>query len=36
LKVWDQASGQTQADAVDFEWDTRRSELQQYAYENTR
>ena len=36
LKVWDQASGQTQTDAVDFEWDTRRSELQQYAYENTR
>ena len=36
LKVWDQAAGQTQADAVDFEWDTRRSELQQYAYENTR
>ncbi len=36
LKVWDQAAGQTQADAVDFAWDTRRSELQQYAYENTR
>ena len=36
LKVWDQAAGQTQADAVDFDWDTRRSELQQYAYQNTR
>ena len=36
LKVWDQASGKTQADAVDFDWETRRAELQQYAYENTR
>ena len=32
LKVWDQAAGQTQADAVDFPWESRRSELQQYAY----
>jgi hypothetical protein len=36
LKVWDQASGQTQADAVDFPWDSRRSELQQYAYQTNR
>ncbi|ANS03948.1 putative endoprotease [uncultured Mediterranean phage uvDeep-CGR2-AD7-C12] len=35
LKVWDQAAGQTQADAVDFEWDTRRSALQQYTYANS-
>ena len=32
LKVWDQAAGQTQKDAVDFDWDGRRLELQQYAY----
>ncbi len=32
LKVWDQAGGQTQADAVDFEWDSRRQALQGYAY----
>ena len=32
LKVWDQAAGQTQADAVDFQWETRRAELQQYVY----
>ena len=36
LKVWDQASGQTQADAVDFPWDARRGELQQYAYQSNR
>ena len=36
LKVWDQAAGQTQAEAVDFEWDARRSELQQYAYQSNR
>lgn len=32
LKVWDQAAGQTQADAVDFPWESRRQELQQFAY----
>ena len=32
LKVWDQAAGQTQADAIDFPWESRRAELQQYAY----
>lgn len=36
LKVWDQAGGQTQADAVDFDWETRRSALQQYTYANNR
>jgi hypothetical protein len=36
LKVWDQASGQTQADAIDFPWDARRGELQQYAYQSNR
>jgi hypothetical protein len=32
LKVWDQASGQTQEQAVEFNWGSRRTELQQYAY----
>ena len=34
LKVWDQAAGQTQADAIDFPWESRRSVLQQYTYSN--
>lgn len=32
LKVWDQASGKTQADAEDFDWVSRRQALQGYAY----
>jgi len=36
LKVWDQAGGQTQADAVDFVWESRRADLQQYTYSNNR
>lgn len=34
LKVWDAAGGQSQAEAVDFDWESRRVELQQYAYGN--
>jgi hypothetical protein len=34
LKVWDQAGGQTQSDAVDFVWESRRADLQQYTYSN--
>ena len=33
LKVWDQAGGQQQADAVPFDWDGRRGALQQYAFQ---
>ncbi len=29
LKVWDQASGQTQADAIEWDWESRRAELHQ-------
>ena len=32
LKVWDQIGGQTEADAVEWDWVARRAELQQYAY----
>lgn len=32
LKVWDQANGKTQADAEDFQWESRREALQAYAY----
>lgn len=33
LKVWDQAGGQQQTDAVPFDWDGRRGALQQYAFQ---
>ena len=33
LKVWDQAGGQQQADAVPFDWAGRRGALQQYAFQ---
>jgi len=33
LKVWDQAGGQQQADAVPFDWNGRRGALQQYAFQ---
>jgi hypothetical protein len=33
LKVWDQASGAAKADAVSFDWDSRRAELQQFIYQ---
>ncbi|OUW44336.1 MAG: hypothetical protein CBD49_00930 [Acidimicrobiaceae bacterium TMED189] len=29
LKVWDQAGGQTQADAIEWDWTSRRAELHQ-------
>tara|TARA_A100001037_G_scaffold83958_1_gene75993 strand:- start:13594 stop:14358 length:765 start_codon:yes stop_codon:yes gene_type:complete len=29
LKVWDQAGGQTQADAIEWDWESRRAELHQ-------
>ncbi len=32
LKVWDEASGQTQDDAIEWDWLGRRDELQQFAY----
>ena len=32
LKVWDQASGQTQEDAIEWDWLARRQELQEFAY----
>ena len=32
LKVWDQASGQTQDDAIEWDWLARREELQEFAY----
>ncbi|MBP01125.1 MAG: hypothetical protein CMG34_08180 [Candidatus Marinimicrobia bacterium] len=32
LKVWDQASGQTQDDAIEWDWLARREELQAFAY----
>lgn len=32
LTVWDQVGGQTEADAVEWDWVTRRAELQQFAY----
>jgi hypothetical protein len=32
LKVWDQVGGQTEADAIEWDWVARRAELQQYAY----
>lgn len=32
LKVWDALNGQTQADAVEWDWTTRRQELQAFAY----
>jgi len=32
LKVWDALNGQTQADAVEWDWATRRQELQAFAY----
>jgi len=33
LTVWDQIGGQTEADAVEWDWVARRAELQQYAYQ---
>lgn len=32
LTVWDAVGGQTEADAVEWDWLARRAELQQYAY----
>ena len=32
LTVWDQVSGQTEADAVEWDWLARRVELQSYGY----
>lgn len=32
LTVWDQIGGQTEADAVEWDWIARRAELQQFAY----
>lgn len=32
LTVWDQIGGQTEADAVEWDWMARRAELQQFAY----
>jgi len=32
LKVWDQAAGQTQDDAIEWDWLARRQELQEFAY----
>tara|TARA_R100000995_G_scaffold17867_1_gene7188 strand:- start:10102 stop:10857 length:756 start_codon:yes stop_codon:yes gene_type:complete len=32
LTVWDQVSGQTEEDAVEWDWLARRAELQQYTY----
>ena len=32
IKVWDQASGQAQTEAVEWDWVARRQELQQFAY----
>ena len=32
LKVWDQASGQTQDAAIEWDWLARREELQAFAY----
>ena len=32
LKVWDALNGQTQADAVEWDWTNRRQELQAFAY----
>ncbi len=33
LTVWDAVGGQTEADAVEWDWLARRAELQQYAYQ---
>ena len=33
LKVWDVVAGQTEADAVEWDWVARRAELQQFAYQ---
>ena len=33
LKVWDVIGGQTEADAVEWDWMARRAELQQFAYQ---
>tara|TARA_R110000822_G_scaffold33203_2_gene94879 strand:+ start:5437 stop:6192 length:756 start_codon:yes stop_codon:yes gene_type:complete len=32
LTVWDQVGGQTEADAIKWDWMARRSELQEFAY----
>jgi len=32
LTVWDQVAGQTQADAIEWDWHGRREELQQFTY----
>ena len=32
LTVWDQVAGQTEADAIEWDWHGRRQELQQFAY----
>jgi hypothetical protein len=32
LKVWDEASGQSKEDAIEWDWLGRRDELQQFAY----
>ena len=36
LTVWDQVAGQTEADAVEWDWVARRAELQQFTYQATR
>ncbi len=36
MKVWDQAGGQAKSDAVDFQWEARRTELQSYTFEALR
>jgi hypothetical protein len=33
LKVWDVLNGETQDQARDWDWATRRAELQQFAYQ---
>jgi|TARA_Y100000310_G_scaffold192084_1_gene192043 hypothetical protein len=36
MKVWDQAGGQAKSDAVDFQWEARRTELQAFTFEALR